>query len=79
MRILFPVKFLALFLCLHAAHAGARPPADPVVLAGGDIAECDTSWGVLKRTPHPDSYDWEFLPAAGGQFRDAGSGRCVRG
>jgi len=34
-------------------------------------------WGVLKLTLHPTSYDWEFVPAAGGAFRDAGSAPCV--
>jgi hypothetical protein len=38
-----------------------------------------TTWGVLKLTLHPGSYDWEFLPVAGGQFNDAGSARCVGG
>jgi 3',5'-cyclic AMP phosphodiesterase CpdA len=34
------------------------------------------TFGVLKLTLHPDSYDWEFIPAAGGKFRDAGSEKC---
>ncbi len=33
--------------------------------------------GVLNLTPHPTSYDWEFVPAAGGTFTDSGSGTCV--
>jgi len=32
--------------------------------------------GVLKLTLHPRSYDWEFVPIAGGKFRDRGSGQC---
>jgi len=32
------------------------------------------SHGVLKLTLHADSYDWEFVPIAGGTFADAGSG-----
>ena len=35
------------------------------------------TWGVLKLTLRPTSYDWEFLPVAGGTFRDAGSTACV--
>ena len=35
------------------------------------------TWGVLKLTLHPTSYDWEFIPAAGGTFHDAGSAACV--
>lgn len=37
----------------------------------------DATWGVLKLTLHPTSYDWEFLPVAGGTFRDNGSASCV--
>jgi hypothetical protein len=36
----------------------------------------DTTHGVLRLTLHPATYDWEFIPAAGGEFRDAGSGEC---
>ena len=35
-----------------------------------------TSFGVLKLTLHPDSYDWEFVPAAGYSFTDSGSDVC---
>ena len=36
----------------------------------------NTAWGVLKLTLHADSYDWAFLPVAGGSFYDFGSGQC---
>ncbi|HEY3279468.1 MAG TPA: metallophosphoesterase [Gemmatimonadales bacterium] len=32
--------------------------------------------GVLKLTLRAAGYDWEFVPAAGGKFRDKGSGEC---
>jgi hypothetical protein len=32
------------------------------------------SHGVLRLTLHADSYDWDFVPIAGGTFADAGSG-----
>jgi calcineurin-like phosphoesterase family protein len=32
--------------------------------------------GVLKLQLRTDGYDWEFLPAAGATFTDAGSGGC---
>jgi len=32
--------------------------------------------GVLKLTLHPSSYDWQFVPAAGQTFTDAGTGLC---
>ena len=34
------------------------------------------TYGVLRLTLEPDGYRWAFLPAAGGDFTDAGSGRC---
>jgi hypothetical protein len=36
----------------------------------------DTSYGVLKLTLHPGSYDWTFVPIAGNSFTDAGSATC---
>jgi acid phosphatase type 7 len=36
----------------------------------------NTTYGVLKLTLHPNSYDWEFVPEAGGTFHDSGSGQC---
>lgn len=35
-----------------------------------------TTYGVLKLTLRPKSYEWEFLPVAGGIFRDSGSKTC---
>jgi hypothetical protein len=35
-----------------------------------------SSYGVLKLTLRSGSYDWEFIPAGGGGFRDSGSGTC---
>ena len=35
------------------------------------------TWGVIKMTLHPDSYDWEFIPIPGQTFTDAGSSPCV--
>ena len=32
-----------------------------------------SSWGVLKVTLHPSSYDWEFVPVAGSSFTDSGT------
>ena len=34
------------------------------------------TFGVLKLTLHPSSYDWEFVPVAGQTFTDSGSGQC---
>ena len=36
----------------------------------------NTTQGVIKLTLRSNGYDWEFVPVAGGTFRDSGSGRC---
>jgi hypothetical protein len=36
----------------------------------------DTDFGVLRLALHADSYEWQFLPVAGGTFTDGGSGKC---
>jgi hypothetical protein len=36
----------------------------------------NTTFGVLKVTLHPGSYDWVFVPIAGQSFTDTGSGNC---
>jgi len=40
-----------------------------------EVAQNDT-FGVLKLTLHPTSYDWLFVPEAGRTFTDAGSQAC---
>jgi len=35
-----------------------------------------TTFGVLKLTLHATSYDWQFVPVAGGTFTDSGTGNC---
>jgi hypothetical protein len=39
------------------------------------IRNADT-FGVLKLTLHPSSYDWEFVPETGKTFTDHGNGTC---
>ena len=36
----------------------------------------NTTFGVLKLTLHPASYDWAFLPEAGKTFTDTGTAQC---
>ena len=36
----------------------------------------DEAHGLLKLTLYPDSYAWEFVPAAPSEFTDAGRGTC---
>jgi hypothetical protein len=37
----------------------------------------DSTFGVLKLTLHPGSYDWKFVPVAGQTFTDSGSTTCT--
>ena len=36
----------------------------------------DTTFGVLRLTLRPASYDWRFLPVAGASFTDRGTSSC---
>lgn len=36
-----------------------------------------STYGALKLDLHPGSYDWEFMPVAGGSFSDSGSDTCL--
>jgi hypothetical protein len=36
----------------------------------------NTTFGVLRLTLHPSSYDWKFAPIAGQSFTDSGSTAC---
>jgi hypothetical protein len=46
------------------------------ILPNSAVRDSDTH-GVLKLTLHPTSYDWSFVPIAGGAFTDTGSRPCV--
>ncbi len=45
-------------------------------VAANSLVRDTTTFGLLELTLHPGSYDWQFVPAAGGGFTDAGSGTC---
>jgi acid phosphatase type 7 len=40
-----------------------------------EVRNGDT-FGVLKLTLHATTYDWQFVPVAGGTFTDSGTGNC---
>lgn len=52
---------------------GLRPFSD--IRPNSEVRNADT-YGVLKLTLGPTEYAWEFVPVAGGSFRDSGSGSC---
>lgn len=43
--------------------------------ANSEVKNSNT-FGVLKLTLHSNSYDWQFVPIAGGIFTDSGTGNC---
>jgi hypothetical protein len=45
------------------------------IAANSEVRNNDT-YGVLKLTLHPDSYDWQFVPEAGKTFKDSGTTKC---
>jgi len=47
-------------------------------LTNSEVLDAST-YGVLKLTLHPSSYDWEFVPVAGQTFTDVGSESCDPG
>jgi len=50
----------------------------PTPIANSEVQNDDT-YGVLKLSLHASSYDWEFVPVAGGAFTDTGSDTCFAG
>jgi len=71
--------------------AGAADPKGPVefvVGTGGDdfqnfgsavpnsVQRSNTAFGVMKLTLHSNTYDYQFVPAAGYSLSDSGSGTC---
>lgn len=58
------------------AGTGGRShyPFGPI--AANSIVHDDTTYGVLRLVLRDGSYDWEFVPQAGGGFTDSGSATC---
>jgi hypothetical protein len=42
----------------------------------GDGDGHDTTFGVIRFLLYQSSYEWEFVPVAGGGFADGGKGAC---
>jgi Calcineurin-like phosphoesterase len=45
------------------------------IAANSEVRNADT-YGILKLTLHPTTYDWQFVPEAGKTFTDSGTGYC---
>ncbi len=54
---------------------GANHTSLATIAANSEVRNTDT-YGVLKLTLHPTSYDWQFVPEAGKTFTDSGNQVC---
>jgi acid phosphatase type 7 len=54
---------------------GANHTSLAKIASNSEVRNTDT-YGVLKLTLHPTSYDWNFAPEAGRTFTDSGTGLC---
>jgi acid phosphatase type 7 len=54
---------------------GANLTEIEIIAANSEVRNNDT-YGILKLTLHPTSYDWRFVPEAGKTFTDSGTGNC---
>jgi hypothetical protein len=52
------------------SHYPIREP-----IANSEVYD-DETYGVLKLTPRPKGYEWQFIPVEGETFTDSGSARC---
>ncbi len=55
---------------------GGANHTDLVTRAPNSQVRNATTFGVLRLTLHPSSYDWQFVPVAGATFSDSGSQPC---
>jgi hypothetical protein len=58
------------------AGTGGTPERDWGALKPNSEVRDNSTWGLLKFSLYPGRYEWEFIPVAGGTFRDSGSGEC---
>ena len=50
-------------------------PLPPDLAPNSEVSDANT-YGILKLTLHPTSYDWQFVPEPGRTFTDVGSQSC---
>ena len=55
---------------------GGRNHHDFITANSNVGAQSDDTFGILRLTLNPVSYDWEFVPADADGFTDSGSGTC---
>jgi hypothetical protein len=70
-----PTSGIREFIVSTGGESHGTPPGTPGNSGVLQVADY-TSYGVLKLTLHPSSYDWQFVPEVGGSFTDSGTGTC---
>jgi acid phosphatase type 7 len=55
---------------------GGRSLYPFLITESGSVVRNSSTYGVIAFTLHRASYDFQFIPAAGGSFRDRGRFRC---
>jgi fibronectin type III domain protein len=63
------------FIVSTGGESHGTPPVTPGDPDTSQITDY-TSFGILRLTLHPGSYDWQFVPAVGGSFTDSGTASC---
>jgi acid phosphatase type 7 len=64
------------FIVSTGGESHGTPPTGPGDSTATTQISDYTSYGVLKLTLHPSSYDWQFVPEVGGSFTDSGTANC---
>lgn len=54
---------------------GANHTSLSTIAANSEVHD-NSTFGILKLTLHPTSYDWQFIPEAGAAFTDSGTTNC---
>jgi acid phosphatase type 7 len=68
-----PERGIRQFVVGTGGGKGHYPIVDPI--ANSEVHN-DETYGVLKLTLNPESYEWRFVPVEGESFSDSGSARC---
>ena len=67
-----PVRGIRTFI---VGSGGANHTSLATIFPNSEVRNTDT-YGILKLTLHPTSYDWVFVPEAGKTFTDSGTTAC---
>jgi hypothetical protein len=68
-----PQRGIREFVVGTGGGKGHYPILEPI--ANSEVHN-DETYGVLKLTLNPESYEWRFVPVEGETFSDSGSARC---